>query len=583
MSTFIVSYIGVVILLFAVVNILISRKKKQKSLTQTPSIPSETSIKEIAQEIETQEFHLETPFVNDAVNEELAHRVEELEGIKPKTSIETSTLIKTVCAVMLGAFMAILNQTLINIALPHIMNDFGVAATTSQWLVTGYMLVNGIMIPITPFLIAKFSNKRLFLTAMFLFATGAILCAIAPSFSVMLTGRLVQASGAGIIMPLMMVMMLDIFPPEKRGMAMSLVGLAMMFAPAIGPTLSGYILVHFSWRVLFSSVLPVTILDIILAFIWIKSEPKHGNPVLDFIGCVFSTIGFGFTLYGFSEAGSHGWGSNLVISSLVVGVIFIILFIWRCLTAEYPVVNIRVFKYPVFALTTLIGSIVNMAMFSAMILLPVYLQNIRGFTPLDSGLLMLPGALVMMFMMPVAGFIYDKIGAKLLVIVGLSILIITTWEFSQLTSDTSYGHLMLLYVERMFGMSLIMMTLTTEGISELPRHLYSHGTAANNTARQVAASLGTAFLVTVMSNRAAFHTAEYANNITSTNFAVMDQVAKLQHVLPNNVVTQMLYGMVVKQSTIEGINDAFIVATGLAILSLLISFFIKGKKKASTS
>ncbi|EZP76834.1 EmrB/QacA subfamily drug resistance transporter [Parageobacillus genomosp. 1] len=491
---------------------------------------------------------------------------------------------KIVATIMLGAFVAILNQTLINVALPHMMHDFNVETSTIQWLVTGYMLVNGVLIPISPFLIAKFPTKKLFLSGMSLFAIGAFICSIAPSFSVILTGRLIQAVGAGIIMQLMMVIMLTIFPPEKRGVAMGTVGIAIMFAPAVGPTLSGWIVEHYTWRLLFYVVLPIAIVDIVLAFLWLKNTPKTGNPLLDWRGAVYSTIGFGGVLYGFSEAGSNGWGQMNVIVSIIIGVIFLILFTWRSLTVENPILNFRVFKYNVFTLSTIIGCVINMALFAAMVLLPVYLQNLRGFTPLDAGLLLLPGAIVMAIMSPISGWIFDRIGARMLAIVGLVITVVTTWEFSKLTMDTPYSHILVLYIFRMFGMSMLGMPIMTEGLNALPRHLYSHGTAMANTLRQVAASLGTAFLVTVMSNRAKFHAENYRNEMTENNPFFMDIVAQLKHAIPSDeAVAQLLYGIVQQHSAVEGINDAFFVATGLAVLALILSFFLKGKKKNAPS
>ncbi|ANB61000.1 drug resistance MFS transporter, drug:H+ antiporter-2 family protein [Anoxybacillus amylolyticus] len=489
---------------------------------------------------------------------------------------------KVVATIMLGAFVAILNQTLINVALPHMMGDLNVETSTIQWLVTGYMLVNGVLIPISPFLIAKFPTKKLFLSGMAFFAVGALICSFAQSFAVILTGRLIQAVGAGIIMQLMMVVMLTIFPPEKRGVAMGTVGIAMMFAPAIGPTLSGWLVEHYSWRLLFDIVLPIVIIDIVLAFLWLKNTPKTTNPTLDVRGAIYSTLGFGGVLYGFSEAGSNGWGSTEVAVSIAIGVFFLILFTWRCFTAEHPILNLRVFKYSVFTLTTIIGCVLNMALFAAMVLLPVYLQNIRGFTPLDSGLLLLPGAIVMAIMSPISGMIFDRIGVRSLAIVGLIITVVTTWEFSQLTLDTPYRHILWLYIFRMLGMSMLSMTIMTAGLNVLPRHLYSHGTAAANTLRQVASSLGTAFLVTVMSNRAKFHAENYRNELTSDNPIAVETVAHLKRLIPSDeAVTQLLYGLVQQRSAVEGINDAFIVATVLALVALILSFFLKGKKKQS--
>lgn len=490
-----------------------------------------------------------------------------------------------ITVIILGAFVAILNQTLINVALPHMMTDLNITANTAQWLTTGYMLVNGVLIPITAFLMESFSTRKLFITAMSLFSIGSIICAVSPDFSVLMAGRVVQASGAGIIMPLMMNVLLSIFPPEKRGAAMGMVGVAMIFAPAVGPTLSGYIVENYTWRILFYIVLPIAIIDIIIAVIWLKNVTRLSYPKFDIWGIVFSTLGFGGILYAFSEAGNNGWDSAKVLASLVIGIVSLLLFIWRELTIEVPMLEFRVFKYGGFALATAISAVITMAMFAAMILVPIYLQNIRGFTPLQSGLLLLPGAILMGIMSPVTGIIFDKIGARWLALVGLTITGVTTFQFSHLTSATTYTHMVVLYSLRMFGMSMLMMPIMTSGLNSLPRRLNSHGTAMSNTMRQVAGSLGTAFLVTVMTNRTTFHLGNYSNVMTSNNVSFASHFQQLGHQLANvmglpaqagqQVMGMLIYAKAAEHSAISGINDAFLVATVLVGVAFILSIFIK--------
>lgn len=492
---------------------------------------------------------------------------------------------KIIFAMMLGAFVAILNQTLLNVAIPHIMNDLNVTANTVQWLSTGYMLVNGILVPVTAFMISKWGTRKMLITAISLFTIGSVLCAISTNFSILMLGRIVQAAGAGIIMPLMMTVFLTIFPPEKRGTAMGMMGVAMIFAPAIGPTLSGWLIGHYDWHILFWIVIPFGAIDILVSLIWMKDVMKTTNPKIDIPGIIFSTLGFGFLLYGFSEAGNDSWDSKKVVISLIIAAISLILFVWRELTTDKPMLDLRVFKYDIFALTTVVSMVVNMAMFAGMILLPIYLQNIRGFTALDSGLLMLPGAIVMGIMSPISGWLFDKMGARPLAVVGLIITVWTTYEFTKLSMTTTYTHMLMLYVLRSFGMSFIMMTIMTEGMNQLPIHLTSHGTAAANTARTVAGSLGTAFLVTVMSTRSDFHTANYVNAFSSINPYVSAKISAIgqgfAHAagLPAQygqvLGTYALYKKAVVNATISGINDAFFVATGIAVFALILSLFIK--------
>ncbi|MGE6259489.1 DHA2 family efflux MFS transporter permease subunit [Heyndrickxia sporothermodurans] len=609
MSIYIAGYILISVILLIVVNFIIRKKNKTKD--PIVNIQEEKNIKEKNQsDINTADEMITDTLRSSAITEpaleyvnEAADLIEEKENasynhkkeepkIKEKPADNfASGRGKIIAAMMLGAFVAILNQTLLNVAIPHIMNDLNVSASTVQWLSTGYMLTNGIFIPITAFLIAKLGTRKLLLFSVSAFTIGSFICSISTGFSMLMLGRVIQAAGAGVIMPLLMTVFLTIFPPEKRGAAMGLMGVAMIFAPAIGPTLSGWLIGHYSWRVLFDIVIPFGILDLILAFAWMKDVTKVTNPKFDTLGFIFSAIGLGFLLYGFSEAGNNGWSSAVVLISLAIGIIGLILFVWRELTTDNPMLELRVFKYDIFALTTVISMVINMAMFAAMILLPIYLQNIRGFTALESGLLMLPGAVVMGIMSPISGKLFDRMGARPLAIFGLIITVITTWQFSQLTMQTSYGHIMLLYVLRMFGMSFLMMTVMTEGMNQLPIHLTSHGTAASNTARTVAGSIGTAFLVTVMTTRTEFHTANYGNIIASANPIISSKMEQLGHGLASaaglpsqagqSLATSVIYGKVMQQSTINGINDAFVVATGIAVVALILAFFIKRAKAPS--
>ncbi|MCM3115616.1 DHA2 family efflux MFS transporter permease subunit [Neobacillus sp. MER 74] len=474
---------------------------------------------------------------------------------------------------MVGAFIAFLNNTLLNIALPSIMKDLEIEAATVQWLTTGFMLVNGILIPLSAYLIQKFSVRQLFLAAMILFTAGTILAGFAHAFPLLLTGRMVQASGSAIMMPLLMNVMLTSFPVEKRGMAMGVFGLVLMFAPAIGPTLSGWIIEHYDWRMLFHFVTPIAIVVVLLGVFLLKDKKEKVDIRLDFLSVVLSSVGFGGILYGFSKAGTKGWDSLEVYGTLAIGVICLVIFILRQLSQERPLLNFRIYKYPMFALSSAISMIVTMAMFSGMILLPIYVQTIRGISPLDAGLLLLPGAISMAIMMPITGKLFDKFGGRTLAIIGLGITVVTSYMFSKLTLETTYTHLIILYTIRMFGMSMVNMPVTTNGLNQLPARFYPHGTAMNNTMSQVSGAIGTALLVTVMTNRAKSHATEL--------------IAAAKKAMPADPSVKITEAMQLKmqhdiqmKAMLEGINDAFFVTVFIAGLALVLALFIKRAKQA---
>ena len=470
---------------------------------------------------------------------------------------------------MIGAFISMLNETLLNVALPSIMKDLDVGASTVQWLSTGYMLVNGVMIPATAFLIQKYSVRRLFLTAISLFTVGTFLAGFSTAFPLLLVARLIQASGSAIMMPLLMNVMLNSFPPEKRGGAMGLFGLIFIFAPAVGPTLSGWMLEHYDWRMLFHFVSPIAVIVLLIGFFLLKDKKAKVEISLDFLSLVLSSIGFGGLLYGFSSAGDKGWDSPQVYGTIIVGAISLIMFILRQFKLEKPMLEFRIYKYPMFALSSAISVVISMAMFSAMLLLPIYVQTIRGISPMKSGLMMLPGALLMGIMSPITGKLFDKIGGRILAVVGLSITILTSYFFSKLTLDTSYTHLILLYSARMFGMSMVMMPVMTNGLNQLPARYYPHGTAMNSTLQQVSGAIGSALLVTIMTNRTQTHAEDLA-------------ASAMKHLTGNptpDVLAEMKQQIAMK-AMLEGINDSFVVSVGIASIALFLAFFIKRSKQA---
>ena len=491
---------------------------------------------------------------------------------------------KILAAMLFGMFIAILNQTLLNVALPKINTEFNISASTGQWLMTGFMLVNGILIPISAFLFNKYSYRKLFIIGLALFTLGSLVCAISFNFPIMMSGRVLQAIGAGILMPLGSNVIVTIFPPEKRGVAMGTMGIAMILAPAIGPTLSGYIVQNYDWNVMFYGMFFIGIIAIVIGLFWFKLYQSTTNPKADIPGIIYSTIGFGSLLYGFSEAGNKGWGSTEIVTMFIVGTVFIIFFILRELRMKAPMLSLEVLKYPTYTLTTIINMIVMMSLYGGMILLPLYLQNLRGFSALDSGLLLLPGALVMGALGPVAGKLLDTIGIKPLAIFGIGIMTYATWELSKLNMDTTYLHIMWIYIVRSFGMAFIMMPIMTAGMNALPPRLISHGNAFVNTMRQLAGSIGTAILVTVMTTQQTNHLSAFSEELDKTNPVIQDHMRELaQQYGGESAAMKLLLEHVNKLASVEGVNDAFIVATIISAIALILSLFLQGKKKAQLS
>lgn len=469
-----------------------------------------------------------------------------------------------IAILFIGSFVSLINETLLNVALPSIMEDFEVSASTVQWLATGYMLVNGILIPASAFLLQKFSNRQLYITAMSLFTAGTILAAYSPTFEILLIARILQASGSAIMAPLLMNVMLASFPVERRGAAMGIFGLVMITAPAIGPTLSGWLIEHYSWRTLFEVVMPIAALTLVIAIFKLKNVLPQKEITLDIFSLVLSSIGFGGILYGFSSAGEKGWDSVHVYVPIAVGVVSLIVFILRQLKLEQPLLEFRIYKYPMFALSSAISIVIAMAMFSAMLLMPIYIQTIRGISPFESGLLMLPGAIIMGIMSPITGRLFDKFGARILAVIGLSITIFTTYLFSNLTMETSYGYLMFVYALRMFGMSMVMMPVMTNGINQLPPSMNPHATAMNNTLQQVSGAVGSALLVTLMQNRTEHEAEQLVKEAAASDPTVLTNPSAMADLT--------------NEAMLLGINFSFKISVFIALVALVLTFFIKRVK-----
>jgi EmrB/QacA subfamily drug resistance transporter len=355
--------------------------------------------------------------------------------------------------------------------------------------------------------------------------------------------------------------MLVSFPREKRGAAMGIFGLVMITAPAIGPTLSGYIVEYWDWRVLFEMILPFAVISLILAIWKLENILETRDVSIDYFSILLSIIGFGGVLYGCSTASTEGWSDAKVLSTLIIGAIGIIWFIIRQFRLEQPLLDLRVYKYPMFAVGNIISMVVTAAMFSGMILTPAYVQNVRGISPLDSGLMMLPGALAMGIMSPITGRLFDKFGPRILAFVGLSVTAYGTYLLSTMDLETTKTTIVLMYTLRMFGMSMVMMPIMTNGLNQLPNRLNPHGTAVNNTVQQVIGSIGTALFVTLMNSVATNKGEELVEAVKAAN--------------PAELQNPTFIAGIQQQALLEGIQVSFLVATIVTIVALILTLFLK--------
>lgn len=406
-------------------------------------------------------------------------------------------------SLIIGAFFAILNETLLNIALITLMDEFSITLPTVQWMATGFMLVMAIVIPISALLLQWFTTRQLFLGTMIVFTIGTIVSASALTFPILLVGRLIQAVGTGLLMPIIFNVFLLIFPPERRGKVMGLVGLVIMFAPAIGPTLSGVIVEYLGWRYLFILVIPFALFSIAFAYKHLINVSEVTKPKIDVISLVYSTLGFGGVVYGFSSVGesANGFASVNVLTALIVGVIGVVLFVLRQLKLEEPVMDLRVFRYPMYTHAVLMFLIIIMAMFASEIILPIYMQGPLALTAATAGLVLLPGSILNGVMSPFMGALFDKFGPRVLMIPATIVLSGTMFMMSRLTVDTPVWVVVVGYILIMLTVSAIMMPAETNGLNQLPKRLYPHGTAVLSTLQPVGGAIGVSVFISILNAR----------------------------------------------------------------------------------
>jgi MFS transporter, DHA2 family, lincomycin resistance protein len=414
---------------------------------------------------------------------------------------------QVIAILLVAAFVVILNETIMSVALPRLMVDLGISARTVQWLTTAFMLTMAVVIPTTGFLLQRISTRTVFMLAMGLFSAGTLLAAVSPGFWMLLLARVVQASGTAVMMPLLMTTVLTLVPAERRGVVMGNITIAISVAPAIGPTLSGLVLQFLSWRFMFVLVLPIAVASLVYGSRRLVNVGQPGHQKLDLRSVLLSIPAFGGLVYGLSQLGRGASGPAVAIGFIAFGLVLILIFGWRQLrltrSGRSPLLDLRPFGYRMFSLSLALLCLAMLALFGMVILLPIYLQTIRGIGSLATGLMLLPGGLLMGLAGPTVGKIIDRYGPRLLTVPGAILLTFTLWRFSNADASTPIWMLIGLHMLLMLGLACLFTPSFTAGLNPLPPYLYSHGSAVLGTLQQVAGAAGAAFLVAIMSSRTA--------------------------------------------------------------------------------
>ncbi|MDN6373241.1 MAG: DHA2 family efflux MFS transporter permease subunit [Brevibacterium aurantiacum] len=455
---------------------------------------------------------------------------------------------RVIWLLLVAAFVAILNETTMAIAIPELNVALGIPPELGQWLTSAFMLTMAVVIPTTGFLLQRFTTRQIFLAAMILFSAGTLICLVAPGFTVLLVGRVVQAAGTGIMMPLLMPTIMNVVPAHSRGRMMGRVGLVISLAPAIGPTMSGIVLDSLGWRWLFAIVLPIALIALGFGAKWMTNLGESTHAPIDIVSVVLSVLAFGGIVFGLSQFGGGQAGGSTTGSAwtaIAAGLVFLGLFAWRQLILQKEdraLLDLRVFSAKNYVIAVVIMAVVSLAMFGTFSLLPLYLQNVAGLNATQSGLVLLPGSILMGVLAPVMGRIYDARGPRTLLVPGSVMIAASMFAYSMVGVGTPTWVLVVIQTVMSLGLAGSFTPLFSASLGSLDRKLYSHGSAALNTMQQVAGAAGTALLISIYSS--ALHSGEAA-------------------------------GRSVAESGSPGAHNAFLLAAVIALVPVVLSFFIK--------
>ena len=496
-------------------------------------------------------------------------------------------------SVIFGTFMFILDQTAVNVAVPTLQKVFGTgghAASVDQvdGVLTAYILALGIVTPLAGYLSERFGIKRMYLLSLTAFIGGSLACALAPNLIFLTAFRALQGFGGGMLGPLGISLLFGAFPEKERGLAFGVYGIPLVVAPASGPVLGGYFVQYLNWHYIFLINIPIGIAGIILGYFWLHENKRGTSAKLDIPGVLLSTVSFGTLLYAIQRGGSEGWTSARIVTLLSIGIIALIVLIIVELRVNDPLLDLRLFAKRSYAFANIVGWVSSIALFGAEFLLPIYLQTLRGQSPLQAGLLVLPLAISAGIVTPLAGGLYNRIGGRWLIFIGCVLLAVNTWFLAHISVDTPFIDIMGIVAIRGVALGLSLQTTLTIALNGLEPRQLPRASSLLTATRNVFQSFGVAALGTIVTNQLATRTTQTANDLknpaTDLGKQLLHVVQGLQQQgLPAGAAFGKAFSQIMAiqlpLNFTQSINDAYFVTFWLAIAAALLAFTLPGRPR----
>jgi DHA2 family multidrug resistance protein len=493
--------------------------------------------------------------------------------------------------VILGVFMSILDQTIVNIAIPRLQTAFGADIHSVQWVLTAYILAQGVATPSAAFFADTLGIKRFYIISLAAFTLGSALCGLAWSLPVLITFRVLQGLGGAALFPLSITLLFREFPPQERGTAMGFFGVPALLAPALGPTLGGYLVTFVGWEAIFYINVPIGIIAIILSILFIRESRPEGQTRFDIVGFIFVSLGLVALLYALSSASTDGWGSTTVLGFLSLGLISLGIFVAAELIIAnrggQPLLDLRLFANGPFRASMIANLFVIFSLFGGLFLFPLYLQNIRGLSAFQSGLILLPQALAAMVSVIIGGRLVDRIGVRAVMIPGLLILAFATWQLTYISIDSSYGWLQTMFILRGLALGLTVQPLTVAMLSEISPRQLAQASSLNTVNRAVASSFGIAVLATLVQTQTQLHFGQLAEQVTAIS-PIGELIPRIQALFvahgadtasAYNAALLLVARFLQREAFVLAIQDALrltIFVIGLAIIAVL---FVRSSRR----